>query len=44
MIMETGKAQELQGVLAGWRLRRADGLVLDLVPTPKTQKELIFQV
>lgn len=36
--MEAGKSHDLQGELASWRPRKADGVVLFQVQRPKNQK------
>ena len=41
-IMEVGKSQGLQCMLASWRPRRADGIV-PIQKALKTQEEPIFQ-
>ena len=42
MIVEPRRSQDLQGVSASWRLRKADSLVLVCVPKPETQEEPVF--
>lgn len=42
VIVEARRSRDLQGVSAGWRLRKAETLVLVCVPKPETQEEPVF--